>query len=410
MSKNSVSHSSLDPGISQPPQHAIVPKTDLGNALRAVRPNVRSILGISDVAIAIVECVIVMARRLSDEDDPRPWSERFEDIATLLPDPDSIDADGFEQSLKRLSDGGIERWAKRLESVGGRLFLRRLLGAASYDRIVSALRAEGRELVIAVRKGFRSLMPTIVALQDCCAHLAPEDFEAVEGFSSVQNSMIGVALAIDGMLEQLLVSGFDFSELKMPENLESLAAEAEDLVSSLRLLVTEMSQDEILDLSAPLARKINGARDALEHSADGVSQGANSLVEFVDRLLRTAFENDFVIEWIARNYPSLQITSYTKNGKTVPTKRAQALCFVHGGREIQAPSPFHELAAAGLVETRSNLEKLKHADIGTDEERELMGELIHSVEGFFMFAIRAGWAGLDGERKAILKSRFQQAA
>ena len=36
--------------------------------------------------------------------------------------------------------------------------------------------------------------------------------------------------------------------------------------------------------------------DALEFSADPVSQAAHSLVELIDRMLRDAFESEYVIE------------------------------------------------------------------------------------------------------------------
>jgi hypothetical protein len=46
---------------------------------------------------------------------------------------------------------------------------------------------------------------------------------------------------------------------------------------------------------ATLSRKIQGARDALTYSADPVSQAASSLIEMIDRLLRTAFNEAEVL-------------------------------------------------------------------------------------------------------------------
>lgn len=411
MSISSESHSDAVPGISEGFGVTSSASSELGSALRAIRPRVRQLLGISDIAISVIDVIVTVVKTLTDDSDARPWHQRLESLDITFPDLDGLDPNAFEASVRGLADGGLERWVKRLETQGGRLFFRRLLGAAAYDRVVEALKVEGSAVVGGIRRGFRAFMPTVMALQDCCSLLGEEQLAELEGFSNVQDSMIGMMVAIDSLLEQLVQNGFQLSALNIrEEDVGDLQSEASELVDTLRLLITEMSHDELTDLSDPLARKIDGARDALEHSVDGVSQGANSLTEFIDRLLRGAFDDEFVLLWLERNYPGTKDLTHMSQGSTLPTKRGQALCFVHGGRDVDAPSPFHQIAAAGLVESRRNLQQLKHADVGTPAERELMERLLHAVEGYFMFAIRAGWSGADLERREHLKARFQQAA
>lgn len=166
------------------------------------------------------------------------------------------------------------------------------------------------------------------------------------------------------------------------------------LMDELRQVVSTQAQVRVLQANSMLARKMQGARDALEHSADPVSQAANSLIELIDRLLRQSFPEPAVLDWVRTKYPTMSdlIWSDRQQGRSRPTKRGQALCFLYAGQKCDQPSVLHLVAAAALVESRNRLENLKHSDKGTDDEKQLVRDLISAIEGILTIAIRFGWA------------------
>lgn len=158
-----------------------------------------------------------------------------------------------------------------------------------------------------------------------------------------------------------------------------------------------------INISSQLSRKVQGAKDAMSYSVDGVSQAANSLVELIDRLLRQAFTEADVIAWSTTHFPD--DARMFHQGR--PTTRAKALCFVYAGLDVpEPPSVLHELVASGIVATRRRLEKLKHADLGTDEERDLLAAYLNSVEGFLTLVVGLGWAAAPEEKLETLKVRL----
>ena len=172
---------------------------------------------------------------------------------------------------------------------------------------------------------------------------------------------------IDGALNDSVTRSL-FSDIPPPST-----EQVQALLPSLRMVVSDRARVLADELGSMVSRKIRGAMDAITSSADPVSQAANSLIELIDRLLRTAFTEDEVLTWIAEHRPEDKSLTYI-NSKTVkPTKRAQALCFVHGGRPPHKPPPSRQtldimdMLADVLVSTRAMLQKLKHADTGEPE-------------------------------------------
>ena len=93
-----------------------------------------------------------------------------------------------------------------------------------------------------------------------------------------------------------------------------------------------------------------------------------------------------------------------------PTTRAKALCYVFAGLDVpEPPSVLHEMVASGIVATRRQLERLKHFDLGTDEERELLAAYLNSVEGFLTLVVGLGWAAVPDEKLENLKVRLKSA-
>lgn len=140
-----------------------------------------------------------------------------------------------------------------------------------------------------------------------------------------------------------------------------------------------------------------GARNALEFSVDGVSQAANSLVELIDRFGREAFNDEEILEWIKFN--NLKWEDYTwsdKNGGEYrPTKTAILMCLSWAGKRIDANNGqmnIQSICAYTLVNLRSKLQKLKHADTGSEDEQEEILAVIQTLEGAISIMVRAGWA------------------
>jgi hypothetical protein len=178
------------------------------------------------------------------------------------------------------------------------------------------------------------------------------------------------------------------------------------MVHKLRQLAAGPTRERLAELNARLAAKISGAQDALRSSADGVSQAAHSLVELIDRILRTAFPDGDVLSWLtdSKAYADEELTYLASNGTQRPTKRAQALCFAHGGRPTDQPSAIHAIAAAALVSAREQLQSLKHADQGDEVQRVIA--LMAAVEGVLTLALRLGWSGLDEVEVDRLRQRL----
>ncbi|WP_308930772.1 hypothetical protein [Arthrobacter sp. SLBN-112] len=355
-----------------------------------------------------MEIFVVVIRQIMDDHDGRPWQERLEFLDEYLPpalDPEKLMVGASR--IEGLLASDLPRWMKLVSTPQGKTFLRRLAGAAAYDKIESALRSDGALLVIAFRRFFRSLTPMAVALDDCLVFLAPSQMRDIGGLDLLERSALNVAYQIDAQLDRILDHNLPLEDVPMrDEEARAYEIDVETLANQVRPLVSGISQDKISEVSAALSRKMSGARQALATSDDGSSQAANSLIEFIDRLLRQAFSEAYVLEWTATYYPGETKTTFGgKDGKLHPTKRAQAL-FAHGGQSVEQASSFHRLAAAGINETRARLQKVKHNDSGTREEKALVETAISAVEGFFLFAIRAGWADLQGERLEELRTRL----
>ena len=156
-----------------------------------------------------------------------------------------------------------------------------------------------------------------------------------------------------------------------------------------------------------LKRKVRGARDALNFSADPVSQAANSLIELIDRMLRDAYDAEYVLEWVDRYFTSQSVTmTYESHGCLRPTKRARALCFVCAGEAPPEVSMIHELASVAIVVARSNLEHLKHADACTDAEKRELLCMLETVEGSILLISRVAWLGVKESALGDLRDRL----
>lgn len=368
----------------------------------------RRTLGLSESALLIWEILVVLAAALTDDTDGRPWEVRLEHVLGDLAAPGDDEGRSAMEQLVGVSEKDLPAWLKSLAKEDTQRFFRRALGAAAYDRLAAALRLDGAVLVVAVRRASRVLMPYAAALDDVAGVLTPQQIAECAPFAGVEGTFVRLALKIDEGLDRLVGLGLVLEAASArPEEAEAISvADFDAFVAQLRAVVSGRSRTALGGLSEALARKMQGARDAIEHSADPVSQASSSLIELVDRLLRTAFSDDEVRAWAAANYGSRPGMTYERDGSVLPTKRAQALCFAYAGQPVGEGSPVHDLLALSIVATRTRLQQLKHADTGAPEEAKAVGRYLAALEGSLQVALGFAWAVVPDDQLERLRSRF----
>lgn len=387
-------------------------QSEIARELSLLDSQLREQIGVSEAVIITVDLIVAVTRLLIDDSDPRHWHERLGDLDEVLTGA-VPHAQEFARALDALATDPTSV-ALRMRQPNFVRFLRRFLGAAAFDRLSAAVKGDGAALAIGVRRGTRSLMPLALALDDCVALVKPGQLATIEGWSAFETSLLKAAVATDYAIDQVINLGLPLDELTVREDelipmTADLADGVEAIADQLHEVLEGRSSEMLLDLSHRLSRKVQGARDVLDTSADGVSQAANSLVEFIDRLLRTSFSEQEVLRWVRENRRDTSndlVYVDATSGRERPTKRAQALAFVYAGQGYDEPSVFAELAALGVVASRAELQKLKHSDDGTDAERERMRVALASVEGFVVFAVRVCWASTPGAALDQIRGRL----
>ncbi|MGV9758643.1 hypothetical protein ACWDUC_22825 [Streptomyces tricolor] len=370
---------------------------------------------ISKSAVLVVEAFVSLCKALTDDSDPRPWQERIEDCFSAI----------TEEHLQEIGQAFVteftgenpQRLVERLQSQNYINFVERLLGAASYRLLVQALKEDGAAVALAVRRGIRALTPFAVAWSDAVSVTSKNQLKTVQPANILTLNAVEMLISLDDFLgEKLLASLPMDATTATTADLTSWAPEGVDnLVSRFRAAVTEASAKRVERANSPLVRKIRGARAALQYSEDGVSQAANSLIELLDRIMREDYTPDAVLAWVDSNLPDEEGLTYELQGQRRPTKRAEALCFVYGGDAITArettehdngkgPDFLHDVIAIALVSARNQLQKLKHADNGTEEEREQLMSVLSAVEGALMLGLTMGNFSVDPSAANALPS------
>lgn len=394
-------------------QRSLLGASSLASEVRALPEAARHALGITSEAITIWDAIVsAFAFMINDEDD-RPPKERINVLFNAIP---GIDLKGgnvdqaaldkwtgeFQNTLAR----DIPKWSHEVGKFGTQRFLLRLFGARAYRKCLLALQHDVAIVTVAVRRATRALLPYVSALDDLYGVLPAEATRKLSGASSQPLALLQLALKMDEAFGEksiewklpLAISGARDAEL------ESLGGtDVAEFTAQLRDIVSGRARQSVESLDATLARKIRGARDALLYSSDPVAQASNSLIELLDRILRAAFDDQEVLDWSKANYPDLPDMRYApdsnKPEKVRPTKKAQALCLVHGGADISEPSVLHELAALAIVATRNELQKVKHADRGgTPDEMAAIESHLAAIEAYLLFAIELAWAAVPADR------------
>jgi len=384
----------------------------LAREVRQLKQSQLKALGITDDVISIWDFSISSAVLLTDES--RPWEERFTAVIDRFRiDLDSVNPEHLEVAVRnfnKFAGTDLPKWATDIKRQGFRVFVRRLIGPAAFGRCEQALREDGAIIANALRWATRKLMPYAVALDDLYAVLPPERANEVPLLAGAPGAILELIVRLDQAFEDKVRDWELPVALMAAREAEDDALDVSDIVKlgdDLRQIVNGRSRDVVAGLSGALHRKLQGARDAIEHSADPVAQAANSLIELLDRILRAAFTDDEVIDWVQRNYPDAKDMTYTSADALKPTKRAQALCFAHAGQEVPEPSLVHELAATAIVGVRRSLQQLKHSDKGTEEEQEAILRYLAAVEAYMTLVVGIVWAGLPEEEVQRFRERLE---
>lgn len=395
----------------------LAPHSHIASELRDLPPRKRALLGIDDWVLDLVDAVVRTTFVLTAEDS-RSLDDRLDTVRSFFTPLDGTmpsvlveHLDDLPAKLEQLSAEGLPRWTKRLTRDGHwKRFAERLLGPKIYARIGVALREDCTVVAHGLRGLVKMIRPYAAAFDDLVQVLGPDQIAALRDFpGGLVASSLRFVVQLDGLLEDLIASEFDWSLLNaFGAASGDEPADLNEILEQVRPLISGPLQSQLAELNTRLVRKLRGARTALEVSDDGVSQAANSLVELIDWLLRSAFDDDEVLQWLDRTGLKNERYIDTPSGKVRPTKKGQALCFVHGGADLKPDghTALHEAVGTAIVTARRELQKLKHADTGDDTEKALVAQYHHAVEGFLTVAIRLTWSALPSEDIKRLRTRL----
>ncbi|MBA2950093.1 hypothetical protein [Streptomyces himalayensis] len=392
----------------QEPTPVTVYQSSFAACTRTLDPGLLETLRISESAVLLMEAFVSLCKALTNDSDPRPWQERVEDCFSEV----------TEERLKEMVQAFVDecegeqlqRWVERFKNQNYSSFAERLLGAATYKRFIDSLKQDGAVVALAVRRGVRALTPFIVAWNDAVKISSQNQLKDVQPANILAVNAVEMLVSLDDFLGEKVLAALPMELTSAKKSdLATLAPEGiDDLVASFRSMVAEASVKRVERRNSPLVRKIRGARDALRFSEDGVSQAANSLIELLDRIMRESFKPAEVLAWVDGNLPDGIDLTHEVQGQRRPTKRAEALCFVYGGDPImpreasdnddgQGPDFIHDVIAISLVSIRNQLQKMKHADHGTPEEKVQLLSVLAALEGALMLGLTIGSLSAEPE-------------
>ncbi|MFZ0491890.1 MAG: hypothetical protein WAM81_01690 [Acidimicrobiia bacterium] len=295
------------------------------------------------------------------------------------------------------------RFLKRLQTPAGMRFAEKLLGSATAHRLRRAAEKDLRIATPAIRKAMPRMMRVAYALDLCSAVPVSAPFQSE---TPALSALVGIA----GWLDVFEDNDCSFTSgalgLPSPDSLRMAA-----VVRTLQTEVPRQALQRLEAVQSPLTRKLRGAYEALELSSDGISQAANSAVELVDRLFRNAFTNAQVLDWVSANATSFEhdeLIRPSRDGTDLPTKRAEALCFISGGQNPGEAAPLHSAIADALVRARRTLEQVKHSDDETTPATSVQ-EALSLVEAAIVVAFSFTWLSIEQEKRDDLLQRLSAA-
>jgi hypothetical protein len=371
-------------------------------------------MGAVDEIVIALDATVMACKVLIDEEDTRPLADK---LSGVMHEFDHVGAEygpRIAEYLANLDQAGTEALVARFARTDYVSFVRRSIGSGAFHRLHVAFTEDCDVIAAACYQGIEACLPYAVAVGDVADMLTEEQIAAVLDFNPAGGATLALGLKVLDLVDVTL------EKITLPEHLVVMheirhrSASAEDvleLTQRLRSVLSGQSRALVAELSGTLDRKLEGARHALEFSVDSVSQSANSLIEFIDRLLRGPFTEQEVVEWCAQNYADTPDLSYvTAATATRPTKRGQALCLLYGGLPITDPSPLHLLVASSVTAVRGKLQSLKHSDEGTPDEVREVESCLRGIEAFVTLGLQLAWSTLPDETLRDLQSRLDPSA
>lgn len=369
---------------------------------------VRKVLGANDYIIAAVDSLVTFCAIVLEESDaplPQRLIDGQSEFAALQEPPEWITA-----AVSEITDTELADWAKRLQHADRKKVLNRLLGTATFTQLRQDMTADARVVLTALRVGVSFIRPWALAMDDSLNVLTQAQKDEVGVPRALVASLFGIVLNFEELLGVALA---DEIGLKFPSESEKpflTEIEIQTAMQQLRKLVRASADENLTDLSEVFSRKMRGARDALDFSVDGVSQAANSLVELIDRIAREAFTEDEVATWLQDNGLFDEHHTYEAEKKRRPTKRSQLMCLAWAGSQIVAsevdPINLQKIAALSLLNVRDSLQKLKHSDKDTADERALLTQYLGTIEGTIMLMVKVCWITAGRERVQVMRQQF----
>ncbi|WP_166999011.1 hypothetical protein [Paramicrobacterium fandaimingii] len=394
-------------------------KSALAAELRTIPINVRRALGIPNIVPDALDIAILTLHEILDESTDGSWESRLgrlpERIEWLFPNGFPADKIAHLSNMSETAmTAELDRHFARFKNGSAQRFLNRLLGTKEFHRLEMAFETDWALILVGFRRLLRAVMPVAQALEDAAFPLSKSELKALAILSESETVYLRLTLQLDQMIgayfehRDMSLKGMGFPVRASEEITPSV--DLDQLVATMRGLLDLEAERRAGELSEVLLRKLRGFEQALDNSEDGVSQAASSLVEFIDRLLRTAFTRDEILQWTSTHLPGDKLMTFERAGVVQPTKRAAALCFAFAGQTPAYDSTLQTMVALSLVKVRAAAEKIKHADRGTVEEQAELRQLMQSVRGALIFIIRFSWLMGESSRYENLRQRFIKAA
>jgi len=345
-------------------------------------------LGFETLALKMWDLLMNLCWRLVDSESNEPWYSRLEACF------EDSNIDELMAMLEAVREETYKEWIKKMRSREYQKYVRQLLGSGSFDLLKVALFDDLALLALVLRGAVRAMVPFCAAMEDAMGVLPEEDLKFVPGVDVLSLHVLDLAIKGEHSLNS-------FAKRNRPD-LASLdrtndwwAEDAEMLVGIARRWVSVSVRRKVRARNSHLSRKMRGAREALLHSVDGVSQAANSIIELIDRLLR-GYPDEYVLNWVDQYLSDAEeeLTYFFENTRR-PTKRAQALCLLSGGGDVMrdehgARIELLELPVDVVLTARNSLQKVKHADDGSSGERAEVAALLTGVEAALMLMLTIG--------------------
>ena len=383
--------------------------------IRGLPENLQNRLPIDAYLPDLFDIVMGMVKTIVNPNDNTEIIDALSDFFSKCDEQTLSEATKALYALAK--NGSSMKLLKRLANQKeGHIFLQRTMGKKALS-LETALKRDLAFLITLFSQTIHGIMPIIAAWEDTLEILSEEQRMKIAEVMPLSINLLQVAIEFEN----------DFSS-EMLRHLPAemiVAAQSQMHVLGTDKFLPEVNQikdylkldgeNRIAQINEPLVRKFKGAATALNTSEDGVSQASSSLIELVDRMLRDFATKAEVVIWLRNNSYLTEETIYKdQNGSTCPTKLGESLCFLYG--KGQTPTAISGEDGTAVIETiyyylaksfvaaRNTLQKIKHADNDTQEERELVTKCANAILGVVEFAHRFGWIyqGADTSDKGQL--------